>query len=126
MGCASFVMGLCLAIPGFVTSIPAYLAALFTAGLALGVSNVKFMSLFQEVVAPEIKGRFFALMQALIGFSFPIAYFFFGFWLLTDYMPPPYVCLLQGLGVGLLALFFLRLAKAEAGGTPMVWRAVGA
>ena len=63
------------------------------------------------MVAPEIKGRFFALMQALIGFTFPIAYFAFG--ALTDYIPPPKVCLLQGAGVVVLSLYFLRLAKEE-------------
>jgi hypothetical protein len=116
------VFGLFLAVPGIVVDVKVYCVSLFVAGAALGVNNVKFMSLFQEVVAPEIKGRFFALMQALIGFTFPIAYFLFG--ILTDYFTPPKVCLVQGVGVVLLALYFFRLAWEEtagsiAGPTPM-------
>lgn len=112
------VMGAGLSIPGLVTSVPAYAAALFIAGAALGVNNVKFIALFQEVVEPSLKGRFFALMSAVIGFSFPIAYFLFG--VLTDYMSPPDVCLLQGAGVIATALFFVTLAKGEATLTPAV------
>jgi hypothetical protein len=85
---------------------------LFLAGAALGVNNVKFMAFFQETVAPELKGRFFALMQAVIGFTFPIAYFFFG--ALTDYLRPSDVCLIQGAGVVSLAIYFLSLAREES------------
>lgn len=107
-----FVFGVALATPGLITDVGVYMAALFIGGTALGVNNVKFVALFQEVVAPELKGRFFALMQAIIGFTFPIAYFLFG--LLTDYISPPQVCLIQAGGVIVLALYFLRLSREEA------------
>lgn len=110
LGCLIFGAG--LSIPGFITSIPVYLAALFVSGTALGIVNVKFVSFFQEVIPDEIKGRFFALLQALVGFTFPIAYFAFG--VLTDYVTPPNVCLLQGVGVIALAVFFSTLSRAES------------
>jgi hypothetical protein len=106
-----FTLGVGLAIPAFVTNVGVYGAALFIAGAALGVNNVKFIAFFQEVVAPEWKGRFFALLQATISFTFPIAYFLFG--ALTDYVSPPVVCLIQGIGVCTLALYFLTLASEE-------------
>ena len=106
------IFGLGLGVPGLVTNVPVYMVALFVAGAALGVNNVKFISYFQEVVAPELKGRFFALMQALIGFTFPIAYFLFGW--LTDLVDPPTVCLIQGFGVIALAIYFASLAREES------------
>ncbi len=109
-----FTLGLGLGVPAFVTDTRVYGAALLIAGAALGVNNVKFVAFFQEVVAPEWKGRFFALLQATISFTFPIAYFLFG--ALTDYVSPPTVCLIQGVGVCALALYFLSLSAEE--GTP--------
>lgn len=106
-----FVLGLGLAVPGVVTDISLYGGALFAAGVALGVNNVKFIAFFQEVVRPEWKGRFFALLQASISFTFPIAYFLFG--ALTDYVSPPQVCLIQGIGVCALAVYFWTLSSAE-------------
>ncbi len=106
-----FTLGVGLAIPSVITDVRVYGVALLVAGFALGVNNVKFIAFFQEVVAPEWKGRFFALLQATISFTFPIAYFFFG--ALTDYLNPPTVCLIQGVGVCTLALYFLTLAAEE-------------
>ncbi len=103
--------GLCLFLPGLIVQRYFYMAALFVAGAALGVNNVKFISLYQMKVPAEIKGRFFALMQALVSFTYPIAYFLFG--MLADIMPPPQVCLIQGVGVMLLAIYFLSMAKLE-------------
>jgi MFS family permease len=106
------IMGVCLMVPGLARGTAIYAAALFIAGAAVGLNNVKFIALFQEIVAPELKGRFFALMSAVIGFSFPIAYFLFG--LLTDLLSPPEVCLIQGAGVVATALFFLTLEEPSA------------
>jgi len=107
-----FVFGACLGVPGFITNIAVYQVALFVGALALGVNNVKFITLFQEVVVPEKKGRFFALMQAAISFTFPISYFLFGW--LADLLSPPQVCLLQGAGVMALAIGFSRLAEPQS------------
>lgn len=108
------LFGLCLLFPGIVVNVHLYLLVLILAGAALGVNNVKFMSLFQEQVPVPIKGRFFALMQGVIGFTFPIAYFVFGF--LTDLLRVTDVCVIQGVGVILLVGYFIALRKEETEG----------
>ncbi len=108
-----FVFGAALGTPGVVSQVVLYQIALFIGAMALGINNVKFITLFQEVVAPEKKGRFFALMQAAISFTFPISYFLFGW--LTDFLSPPKVCLIQGAGVMVLAIFFATLDRGEEG-----------
>jgi len=109
-GCL-FVFGFCLFLPGLIIQRYFYMGALFIAGAALGLCNVKFISLYQETVPAEIKGRFFALLQALVSFTIPIAYLLFG--VLADIMPPPYVCLIQGAGVMVVAGYFLSMASLE-------------
>jgi MFS family permease len=105
------VFGSMLLVPGVIVFTPLFFIALFIAGFFLGLLNAKFMAYFQETVAPEIKGRFFALMQAMLGSTFPIAYFLFGF--LTDILAVETVCLIQGSGVILLSLYFMRLGGAD-------------
>ncbi len=112
LGAASMlVFGICMFIPGFFASSVAFGAALFFAGMSLGINNVKFITLFQRVVADEIKGRFFAAMQAIIGFSFPIAYLVFGY--LGDLLSPDRVCLVQGIGILAVSAWFYRLSDRE-------------
>ncbi len=104
------VMGLSLGIAGIFTHPHVLLIALFFAGAALGVNNVKFLALFQEKVPAEFKGRFFALMQALLSFSYPAAFLIFG--VLSDFLAPPNLFLIQGLGILALSSYFLRLAQS--------------
>jgi len=106
-----FTLGAGLFLPGLVINTHFYILMLVLAGFALGVNNVKFVSLFQVVVDPAIKGRFFALMGALVSFTFPIAYLLFG--ILADYFTAPRVCIIQGLGVMAMALYFGGLARYE-------------
>jgi hypothetical protein len=82
------------------------------AGASLGITNVKFVTLFQRVVPGPVKGRFFATMQAIIGFSFPVAYMVFGY--LGDLMSPSRVCLVQATGILLVAMWFYHLSGEEA------------
>ncbi|MBI4678625.1 MAG: MFS transporter [Elusimicrobia bacterium] len=114
------VIGACILLPGVFSHRWLFMALLFFAGAALGVNNVKFVALFQARVAPEHKGRFFALMAALVSFTFPAAFFLFG--LLTDFLDPRLVCVIQGLGILGLAAYFSRLAAAsrsfECAGSP--------
>ncbi|MBI5629954.1 MAG: MFS transporter [Elusimicrobia bacterium] len=107
------LMGLCLFVPGLIMDRFLHAALLFIAGGALGINNVKFVAMFQRQVPEEFKGRFFALMQAVLSFTFPAAYFAFGF--LADWLSPPAACLIQGAGVMLLSLYFLILARKEGG-----------
>ncbi|MBI5242472.1 MAG: MFS transporter [Elusimicrobia bacterium] len=106
------VFGACLFLPGLIVHAAFYGLMLLAAGFALGVNNVKFMTFFQETVRPEIKGRFFALMQALISFTFPVAYFFFG--MLAEALVPQSLCLIQGAGVMVLSLYFFALSVKNA------------
>jgi hypothetical protein len=102
-------------LPGLVVHAALFGAALFCAGCCVGVNNVKFLALFQERVRPDIKGRFFALMQALLGFTFPAAFFLFG--LLAELMAPPRVCIVQALGVLALSIYFLGLSRTTEVGS---------
>jgi len=104
--------GLSLIIPGLLTDRFVYMAALLVTGLSIGVNNVKFITLFQTVVEPAVKGRFFALMQAMIGFSFPVAYFSFGF--LADRFSPQTLCLIQGCGAAAVSVYLAGLSRKEA------------
>ena len=106
------ILGLMLFLPGLFVSRFLYPVLLFLGGAALGVNNVKFLTLFQRVVLPNLKGRFFALMQAIVGFTFPVAYFVFG--LLGDAFTPPVACLIQGVGVMVTALYFWDLGSRES------------
>ncbi len=106
------IMGLSLGLPGLIARQHVMLAALFCAGAALGVNNVKFLALFQETVPAEFKGRFFALMQALLSLSYPAAFLIFG--MLADCLEPPKICLIQGLGILVLSAHFLSLSRGPA------------
>ena len=109
--------GLALVVPSQWVSPYVYGASLFVGCAAIGINNVKFMSLFQERVPMESKGRFFALLQGMIGFTFPIAFFLFGF--LTDIASARWVCLIQGLGVLAVAVYFASQVEREVDKTEL-------
>jgi MFS family permease len=108
------VIGSCFILPGIFAGKTLLAASLCAAGAALGVNNVTFMALFQEKVPGALKGRFFALLQAVIGFTFPAAYLLSG--VLLDGIGPLNVLLAQGLGILGLSVYFLRLS---AGSEPL-------
>ncbi|MER7859102.1 MFS transporter [Amycolatopsis japonica] len=101
------VFGLFLAIPGLVVSGSVSLATLALAGFCLGVSNVKFTTLFQTVVPPEAKGRFFAAMMASVTATFPVAFLVFG--AIGDAASPRLLCLIQAAGLLLIGIALSRL-----------------
>ncbi|MBF0548275.1 MAG: MFS transporter [Candidatus Riflebacteria bacterium] len=107
-----FVFGLAMLLSGIFVNAFFYGAMLFIAGYSIGVNNVKFVTLFQIVVDPEIKGKFFALMQALISFSFPIAFMVFGY--LGDCIGPVSTCRVQGIGTMFLSIYFFVLSHRES------------
>ncbi|MEK9144994.1 MAG: MFS transporter, partial [Elusimicrobiota bacterium] len=116
-GFCMLAMAAGLALPGLIVHTGLFLAGLFCAGCALGVNNVKFVTLFQERVSPQRKGSFFALMQALLTFTFPAAFLLFG--LLAERISPPGVCLVQAAGIAALSLFFFRLSTIS--GVKIEW-----
>jgi hypothetical protein len=105
------ILGLGLLLPGLVVNQYFYMGCLFVAGMALGINNVKFIALFQQMVAPEMKGRFFAVLQATVGMTYPLAYAVFGF--MTRWVPATTVCVIQGAGAMLVASYFLTLRQEE-------------
>ncbi len=107
-----FIYGGSMIVPGLIINTWAFALALILAGASLGITNVKFVTLFQKVVPDAVKGRFFAAMQAIIGFSFPIAFLVFGY--LGDLMTPDRVCLVQSAGIIAVAIWFYRLAASES------------
>lgn len=115
------VLGTAIAVPGFFPRAEVLGGALLVLGVALGINNVKFVAFFQETIPAELKGRFFALMSAVISFTFPIAYFLFG--ALADMVGPDIVVRIQGAGVVSLAVYFYVLAQGEAHGTRVPSRA---
>lgn len=110
-GSTLFAFGGLLAVPGFVVSESIFALVLFLAGMIGGMGNVKFISLFQELVPSDFKGRFFAMMQGLISASFPAAFLIFGY--LVDVLSPTDVCIVLGTGTALLATYFLNLVPLE-------------
>lgn len=109
-GVSLLFFGTSILLPGLIVAIPLYATCLAIAGCALGINNVKMISYFQRVVKPEHKGRFFSVLQALIGFSFPVAYFVFG--LLNDALGAPHTSIFQGVGICLLSFYFFRLSTS--------------
>jgi MFS family permease len=110
-GTCLFIFGLALFLPGLWVASWAYAAFLTTAGFALGLNNVKFLTLFQDVVEDSGKGAFFATLGALVSFTFPVAYFSFG--ILADHIPVTSICLIQGSGVLFLAAWYWHLSPHE-------------
>lgn len=100
-------LGISLGTPGLIVNQYVYMVMLVIAGLALGINNVRFVSMFQQVVPAQYKGRFFAVLQSTIGFTFPVAYLVFGW--LTKTLDPAWVCLIQGAGTALVGVYFLML-----------------
>jgi len=106
------IYGGSMILPGLLINQWGFGLALILAGASLGITNVKFVTLFQKVVPEQVKGRFFAAMQAIIGFSFPVAYLVFGY--LGDLMTPDRLCLVQSVGIIAVAIWFYHLAAGEA------------
>ncbi len=105
-------VGFCLVAFGFFGGLPVFNISIFFYaiclvgfGASLGALNVRIVTFFQQVVPFEVKGKFFSLLQALVGSGVPISFLFFG--ALSDYVEPNYICLIQGLGLFFVALYFL-------------------
>jgi hypothetical protein len=100
-----------LGLPGVIIGGPFYLVTLALAGVSLGVSNVKFVALFQRTVPDGWKGRFFAVLQAAISTTFPVAFLAFG--AVGDAVPAQWMCLAQGAGLAVIAIVLAGLRDPE-------------
>ncbi|MFJ3876745.1 MFS transporter [Streptomyces sp. NPDC090077] len=106
------LMALALALPGLVAHRPAVAGCLAVAGWCAGAVSVRFVALFQRLVPPADKPGFFAVMQAVLGASLPVASLAFGS--AGDFLSPQTLCLVQGAGL-LPAACALALLKSPEG-----------
>ncbi|MFE0047785.1 MFS transporter [Streptomyces albireticuli] len=113
--CALAAMAVALGLPGLVGERPVIAGCLAVAGWCVGVIGVRFVALFQRLVPAGDKPAFFAVMQAVLGATFPVASLLFG--LLGDHLPVQTLCLLQAAGLvpAALALALLRENAPEHG-----------
>lgn len=72
------LMALALALPGLLTQRLAVAGCLAVAGWCAGAVSVRFVALFQRLVPTADKPGFFAVMQAVLGASLPVASLVFG------------------------------------------------
>ncbi|MFG2177354.1 MFS transporter [Streptomyces abikoensis] len=107
------LMGLALAAPGLFAGRFVFAGCLVVAGWCVGVIGVRFVALFQRLVPTADKPGFFAVMQAVLGATFPLASLLFG--LLGDRLSPQTLCLIQAAGLlpAACALALLRDDDAE-------------
>ncbi|MFD7630010.1 MFS transporter [Streptomyces sp. NPDC059851] len=91
------LMAVALALPGLAPLRPVFAGCLVVAGWCAGAVSVRFVALFQRLVPSADKPGFFAVMQAVLGASLPVASLVFGS--AGDHLSPQTLCLVQGIGL---------------------------
>lgn len=113
------LMAFALALPGLVEGRLVFAGCLVVAGWCVGVIGVRFVALFQRLVPAADKPGFFAVMQAVLGASFPVASLLFG--LAGDHLSARTLCLVQAAGLlpaaAALALLGARNTGESAAGS---------
>ncbi|MYQ97408.1 MFS transporter [Streptomyces sp. SID6139] len=110
------VMAVALGLPGLWAGHATAMGALAIAGWCVGVIGVRFVALFQRLVPTADKPGFFAVMQALLGATFPLSSLVFG--ALGDHLGARALCLVQGAGLVPVALALWWLAGRARPDTP--------
>ncbi|MEU1309290.1 MFS transporter [Streptomyces cinnamoneus] len=107
-------MAVVLAVPGLFAGRFVIAGCLVVAGWCVGVIGVRFVALFQRLVPAADKPGFFAVMQAVLGATFPLASLLFG--LLGDQLSAQTLCLIQAAGLlpAACALALLREPAPDA------------
>ncbi|MFE6685638.1 MFS transporter [Streptomyces sp. NPDC057743] len=111
-GACLALMAVALGTPGLLADRSAAVCALAVAGWCVGVIGVRFVALFQRLVPAADKPGFFAMMQALLGATFPLSSLVFG--ALGDHLSPQTLCLVQALGLVPLAAALWWLGRRTA------------
>ncbi|MEV6681078.1 MFS transporter [Streptomyces erythrochromogenes] len=91
------LMSFALALPGLFAHRLVIAGCLAVAGWCAGAVSVRFVALFQRLVPTADKPGFFAVMQAVLGASLPVASLVFGS--AGDLLSPQTLCLVQGIGL---------------------------
>ncbi|MFI5973385.1 MFS transporter [Streptomyces sp. NPDC051452] len=110
------VMAAALAGPGLFAGHAAALGSMAVAGWCVGVIGVRFVALFQRLVPAADKPGFFAVMQALLGATFPVSSLVFG--ALGDHLTARTLCVVQGAGLVPVALALWWLGSRADGAVP--------
>ncbi|MFF4580017.1 MFS transporter [Streptomyces sp. NPDC001373] len=114
--CCLGLMALALALPGLIAHRPVVAGCLAVAGWCAGAVSVRFVALFQRLVPTADKPGFFAVMQAVLGASLPVASLAFGF--AGDFLSPRTLCLVQGAGLVPAACALALLKSPSAAPAP--------
>ncbi|MER8092748.1 MFS transporter [Streptomyces goshikiensis] len=109
-------MAVALAVPGLIAARPVIAGVLLVAGWCVGVIGVRFVALFQRLVPAADKPAFFAVMQAVLGSTFPVASLLFG--MLGDHLSAQTLCLIQAAGLVPAALALALLPGPAHSRTP--------
>ncbi|MDF3300283.1 MFS transporter [Streptomyces tropicalis] len=109
-------MAVALGLPGLVAGHAVAAGALVVAGWCVGVIGVRFVALFQRTVPAADRPAFFAVMQALLGATFPVSSLLFG--ALGDHVTARTLCLVQGAGLVPVALALWWLGRRGQDGAP--------
>ncbi|MCW7945116.1 major facilitator superfamily protein [Streptomyces hygroscopicus] len=110
------VMAVALGLPGLLTGHAVAVGSLAVVGWCVGVIGVRFVALFQRLVPADDKPGFFAVMQALLGATFPVSSLVFG--ALGDQLTARTLCLVQGAGLVPVALALWWLGGRGDGAGP--------
>jgi len=108
-----FFLAIGLLAPGIIVDARFFFAMALLQGTAFAFIPVRFVSLFQQGLELQSKGRFFALMSAVLSATPPISQFVAG--ALADVVPITTLCLLQGAGALAMSVFFLKVETVERG-----------
>jgi len=84
-----------------------FIAMLFIIGVALNLSNIALMALFQKIVPNEIRGKVFGLVTAASVSSQPISYGIMG--LISDLASPMQILIVCSAALFLTALWMTRI-----------------
>ncbi|KJS53016.1 major facilitator superfamily protein [Streptomyces rubellomurinus subsp. indigoferus] len=114
-GCLG-LMAAALGLPGLAAGAAPAVGSMAVAGWCVGVIGVRFVALFQRLVPTEDRPGFFAVMQALLGATFPVSSVVFG--LLGDHLSPRTLCLVQALGVLPVAAALWWTGRGAAAAAP--------
>ncbi|HNV68667.1 MAG TPA: MFS transporter [Candidatus Ozemobacteraceae bacterium] len=86
---------------------PTFIVGLFLLGGCFAAVNIAALTIFQKIVAPDMKGRFFSLVEALSYVSLPLASALAGY--LADHAGIPVTYVIGGVGLLILTWRFSRI-----------------
>ena len=88
-----------------------YIFVLFIIGVALNLSNILLLALFQRIVPNEIRGKVFGLLVSASISSQPISYGLMG--LFSDIVKPAEILLACGIAIVLTAFLMVRVKEIK-------------